>query len=207
MPPRGLRKLCVDHAPDRAVDVVVGQALQERQGAGPITSSLPNEVNRRARRARDRPVLEPDALEERGPRPAPPALVGARAAARPPGREVVRALPAVLLAKTAPASPSRASSGSAVARGPTRSRRGDSAACSSTCTTRARARGVRPVLVHGPSAARSARHVVRRLAVDEPVGEDVADRAAGAEPVCERPAATQNPGTPGTGPSRDGCRA
>jgi hypothetical protein len=40
---------------------------------------------------------------------------------------------------------------------------------------------------------------VRRLAVDEPLGKDVADGAARAEPVCESPAASQNPGTPGTG--------
>src|SRR2546423_839115 len=42
--------------------------------------------------------------------------------------------------------------------------------------------GVRAVLVHRPEAPQvQLRHVVRRLAVYEPVGDDVADRAAGAE--------------------------
>src|SRR5439155_18032573 len=93
-------ELRVDHAADRAVDVVVGQALQQRQGPGAAHVELAErgEVEQSNALA-DGPVLAADALEERRPSPAPAPLVRAGAAPRCAGHEVVRALPAALLAE------------------------------------------------------------------------------------------------------------
>src|SRR5262249_56342983 len=68
--------------------------------AGPADGELPErgEAEEAAPRA-DGAVLDADALEERGPRPAPAALVGASTAAGVARHEVVRALPAILLAE------------------------------------------------------------------------------------------------------------
>src|SRR5216683_4459670 len=61
-------------------------------------------------------------------------------------------------------------------------------------------RRVRAVLVHGPETPRGElRHVVRRLAVDEPLGQDVADGAARAEARVREPGREPEPGHAGDG--------
>src|SRR5262249_41122874 len=95
-----VQELCVDDAADWSVDVVVGQALQQRQGtrAAHIELAERREVAERDPLATGA-VLAADPIEDRRPRPAPAALIGARAATGRAGHEVIRALPAVLLAE------------------------------------------------------------------------------------------------------------
>src|SRR5206468_10457557 len=131
----------------------------------------------------DGPVLDADALEEGSPRPAPAALVRAGAASGSTGHEIVGALPAVLLAehraRLAEPSVERAQPARA---GPLVLVVGIAEHVVVLVRLARALRGVRAVLVHRPEAPHvQLRHVVRRFAVHEPVGDDVADRAAGAE--------------------------
>src|SRR5213593_1436650 len=71
-PAARVEELRVDDAADRAVDVVVGQALQQRERTWPAHVELAErgEVEEPDPLA-DGPVLDADALEEGSPRPAP----------------------------------------------------------------------------------------------------------------------------------------
>ena len=143
-------------------------------------------------------------VEVRRRRPAERALIGAGAAPRLAGLEVVGALPAVLRrrrrARLLEAGVQRAG---ALRAAPTRRRRAGIAAGSSTCTSRARPRRRRrrrgrcaeaPGAVRRRRRARSHPPVIHSaIALPMP--------PAPPNPLSDSPAAIQKPGTPGTGPS------
>ena len=160
IPAARVEELRVDDAAGRLPDVVVREALEERQRARPPDVELPERGHvEEAGALAHGAVLLAHPVEEGGAPPSPRALVRPGAPPGPARLEVDDALPAVLLAEHAPerrGTVRRAARGAAPA--PTRSRRGDSGACSSSGRTRAPARPrTRDPRTPDRSAARSSR--------------------------------------------------